>query len=510
VNGETVDGRSVGSWSRHLGRPVDDPRSVREELAGGTLFEAFVAGSAARPEATVRVGDEVIAQVELLGAARRLATVLGGLDANGRAPFVLQAPASLDMVTCYLAALCCGRPVVPLAVTASRDLPRVAADSGAVALITSTDERDPAALLPTLRLGELVARAVSAPERRDGDPPVVRGSDVATIGFTSGTTGRPKGVPLTHRALLASARGVMAAWRWRPDDRLVHALPLTHQHGLSGLHASLLAGSDLTILPKFDPAELAGLLPGATVLFAVPTMYRRLLDHAGAAGVLAGLRLAVSGSAPLAPALSASIADVLGAAPLERYGMTETGLDVSNLLDGPRYPGAVGYALPGLEIAAADTEGRLLGPGEAGELVMRGPQVFDGYLDTAHDAGAFTAGGWFRSGDLGTIGEDGLVTITGRLKELVISGGMNVSPREVELVLERAPGVIEAMAFGRPDDEWGERLEAWVVGGGELDLDAVRAYARAQLAPHACPKAITVVEALPRNAMGKLERPRFS
>lgn len=506
---EGVDELSVLSWSRHLGRTVDDAGDLRDALAAGTLFEAFADAAGRRAAATLRLDDRRVHHDELLAAARRVATVLREQGGDTRAPFVLQAPTSLDGIVCYLAGLWLGRPVVPLAVTAAGDLPRVLADSRATTVITATGDAAVDIAIPTLRLGELCAAAADAPldPARRG---LVVGSDIATIGFTSGTTGRPKGVPLTHRSLLASIRAAMAAWRWTPGDHLLHALPLTHQHGLSGLHASLLAGSDVTILSRFDPDRLLERLGEATVLFAVPTMYGRLLDHPDTAGALSGLRLAVCGSAPLSPALAARIADVLGAAPLERYGMTETGLDVSNLVDGPRHPGAVGYALPGLEIAVAGPDGRLLDPGTIGELVMRGPHVIDGYLDPAHDADAFLDGRWFRSGDLGVVGADGMVTITGRLKELVITGGMNVSPRQVEMVLEGAPGVAEAMAFGRPDEEWGERLEAWLVAAnGDIDLEGVRAHARAHLAAYARPKQLTVVEALPRNALGKLERPRF-
>ena len=279
------------------------------------------------------------------------------------------------------------------------------------------------------------------------------------VAYTSGTTGPPKGVALSHGNVLASLRAVMGAWRWRRDDVLVHGLPLSHQHGLSGVQIGLLAASRAVLLERFDPERLCEAVQRerATVVFAVPAMYERLLGWEGFEGAdLGSVRLWVSGSAPLAPGVAARLSERLGELPLERYGSTETGLSVSNLHDGPRRAGSVGLPLPGLELALSDD----------GEILLRGPQVFAGYWeqpDTTADA--FTGDGWFRTGDLGRL-DDGDLAITGRIKELIISGGLNVSPREVELALEEHPSVSRAAVVGVPSERWGEQVVAFVVPEG--------------------------------------------
>ncbi|MBB5157786.1 class I adenylate-forming enzyme family protein [Saccharopolyspora phatthalungensis] len=331
--------------------------------------------------------------------------------------------------------------------------------------------------------------------------------ELALLAYTSGTTGTPKGVPLTHGNLLASIRAAMQAWRWREDDVLVHSLPLSHQHGLGGVHATLLAGSSAVILPDFDPARLTEAMRahGATVLFAVPAIYERLVDDAPEALATPTLRLAVSGSAPLSPALADRLAQVMGVPPLERYGSTESGLDVSNVIDGPRIPGTVGLPLPGVELRIADESGD---DAPEGEILLRGPQVFTGYWNRPEATReAFHPGGWFRTGDLGRLDPDtGYLRITGRKKELIITGGLNVYPREVELALERHPRIAEAAVAGLPSPRWGEQVTAWVVPTGPVDSDDLRAHCRKLLAAYKCPKQVFVVDSLPRNSMGKLRR----
>jgi malonyl-CoA/methylmalonyl-CoA synthetase len=337
----------------------------------------------------------------------------------------------------------------------------------------------------------------------DGDPvdPEPR-PGAAMLAYTSGTTGAPKGVPLTHANVLASTRGVVKAWRWTADDVLVHALPLSHQHGLSGVHLSLLCGSSAVVFSGFDPAALTGAIREhrATVLFAVPAMYERLhaWDGIGDAD-LSSLRLAVSGSAPLPAALAERVAEWLGQPPLERYGSTEAGLDVSNVSDGPRRPGRVGWALPGIEV-------RL--DGEDGEILVRGPQVFDGYWNRPEaTAEALTADGWFRTGDLGRLDDDDAsLEITGRSKELIISGGLNVYPREVEAALEDHPAVAQVAVAGVPSERWGEEVVAFVVPAGDLDGDALIAHCRERLSAYKCPKRVVALDELPVNRMGKVQR----
>ncbi len=347
---------------------------------------------------------------------------------------------------------------------------------------------------------------------------VARPLHPALILFTSGTTGTPKGAVHTHASLLANAESLRTAWRWEPDDRLVHALPLFHAHGLCvGLLGSLHAGASAVLLPRFGVDDVLGARErfGASLFFGVPTMYHRLAES-GRADELGALRLAVSGSAALPAALHRAIA-AGGTVILERYGTTETLMSLSNPLEGERRPGTVGLPLPGVEIRLAapaptdddrplrhTTDGDAT---EAGELLVRSPSVFEGYFGR-HDATAEAfADGWYRTGDVASVAPDGYVSILGRTKELVISGGFNVYPAEVEGVLVEHAGVAEAAVTGTPSDEWGEVVTAWIVpaaGAGEGLAEAVGEFAAQRLAPYKRPRIIRVVETLPRNALGKV------
>jgi len=331
-----------------------------------------------------------------------------------------------------------------------------------------------------------VLREVSRPDAEPQPWNEHAGPDsVALLAFTSGTTGKPKGVPLTHRNLLTSIRAAMAAWRWKRYDRLVHALPLFHQHGLGGLHATLIAGSSLHLLPRFDPEELLRAAEKATALFAVPTMYQRL--DGNAAGDR--LRLCISGSAPLSRAVAKHAEEVLGRAPLVRYGTTESGLDTSQVISDPPAD-TVGIPLPGVEL-------RL---GEDGEIHLRGPQVAAAFLESD---------GWFRTGDIGRLDEaTGHLVIDGRTKEMIITGGMKVYPREVEVALEAHPDVAEVAVAGLASERWGEQVTAWVVmrPGAPFDAGRLIEHASTLLAPYKRPKEIKRMESLPRNHVGKIDR----
>jgi malonyl-CoA/methylmalonyl-CoA synthetase len=305
---------------------------------------------------------------------------------------------------------------------------------------------------------------------------------------------------LTHGNALASCEALRLAWRWAASDRLVLALPLFHVHGLGvGLHGTLLCGASAVLLPRFDVDLVldAAREHDATLFFGVPTMYARLATNARASE-LAGLRLCVSGSAPLPPSLHDDLA-ARTIRVLERYGMTETIMNVSNPYDGERRAGTVGFPLPGVEVRLDDP---------SGEILLRGPNVFPGYWgreEATRDA--FTADGWFRSGDVGARDPDGYLRIVGRAKELIISGGFNVYPREVEDVLLEHPSVDEVAVVGEPSDEWGELVVAVVVPApGDRDPDALLAYAAEQLAAYKRPRRVRYVDALPRNALGKVLR----
>jgi malonyl-CoA/methylmalonyl-CoA synthetase len=509
-----VDGQTVAAWARQLGSDAVDPDALRSRLTAGSLHEAFHATARAQPDQpALAVENEERTHGELDAAAGRFTTLL---REHGIAPgdrVLLCAPSSIGLVEAYLGLLRARATVVLSnpAYTAA-ELRHLASDSGAVAAVTSGPARD----VVTTVARELPGHAAvldldevdtAAPEQVAPDGM----ADPALLAYTSGTTGRPKAVPLTHANVLSSIRAAMLAWRWSSDDVLVHALPLFHQHGLSGVHATLLAGSRAVIHARFDPERLCSAIAEerATVLFAVPAIYERLVtgEHASA---LSRLRLPVTGSAPLSPALARRVASLAGQLPLERYGTTESGLDLSNLCDGPRRPGSVGLPLPGVEAAIVDDEGRVVDDGQNGEIVLRGPQVFGGYRgDEQATSDSFRPGGWFRTGDIGCRDPaDGFISITGRAKEVIITGGLNVYPREVELALEEYGAVDRAAVVGLPSERWGEEVVAAVVpaAGGKLDPERLLDFARERLAPYKQPKRVVVVDELPLNPMGKIVR----
>ena len=323
----------------------------------------------------------------------------------------------------------------------------------------------------------------------------------AAILYTSGTTGRPKGALLDHGNLLAQARGAIEVWRWTARDTLVHALPLFHLHGLGmGLHGTLLSGGSAVLVPFTPENVVRELTHGGTMLFGVPSMYQRLCEWLEEHPAdLSHVRVFVCGSAPLPPALFERCGRLLGQPPIERYGITEGGIVVTNPYDGPRQAGRVGYPFPGVEVKL----------GELDEVQLKGGQVFSGYWNNAEATReAFTSDGFFKTGDVGEIGEDGTLAIRGRIKELIITGGFNVYPREVELVLETHPSVHEVAVAGVPSEKWGEEVTAFVVSSGAQPLDEADliAYAHERLAAYKCPKRVVEVDSLPRNAMGKVQR----
>ena len=404
-----------------------------------------------------------------------------------------RAGTTLTSVEALLAVLRAGAVLVPVSAAATdAELAHVVADAGPVAAITD----DPGAFtagdgLILFAVGELD----TAPDLHDAVEVVPRLGDDALIVYTSGTTGRPKGAVHTHASLRAGIAAAAAAWSWTPDDRLILCLPLFHVHGLcAGLFGTLAAGGSALVFERFDVDEVLAAAPSCTMFFGVPTMYHRLAGS-GRARELAGLRLCVSGSAPLAADLWRSLASE-GITVLERYGMTETLLTLSNPLVGERRPGAVGVPMPGAEAA-------ILEPDEhgVGELLVRGPSLCRGYWGRPE---VRTAEEFFATGDLASVSEDGYVTIRGRRTELIITGGHNVYPAEVEAVLCRHPGVVEVAVVGVASPEWGETVVAYVVG--DPDLDSLRERAAAELAPFKRPREVRLVPSLPRNALGKVVR----
>lgn len=338
------------------------------------------------------------------------------------------------------------------------------------------------------------------------------GDDLAAFLYTSGTTGRSKGAMLSQDNLLSNAQLLADAWRFDASDVLLHALPIFHTHGLFvATNITLVAGGSMIFLPSFDQDQIIDALPRATTLMGVPTFYTRLLDDARLTrDRVAHMRLFVSGSAPLLADTHAQFEARTGHRILERYGMTETNMNTSNPFDGARKPGTVGPPLPGIDLKITDPDtGTQVPPGAVGQIEVRGPNVFKGYWQMPEKTAAeLRDNGFFITGDLGKLDEDGYVHIVGRQKDLIISGGFNVYPKEVELILDDQPGVQESAVIGVPHPDFGEAVLALVVAdpGHAPDLDQIQAATATALARYKHPRKILVVDSLPRNTMGKVQK----
>ncbi len=338
------------------------------------------------------------------------------------------------------------------------------------------------------------------------------GEDTAALLYTSGTTGRPKGARLSHANLASNALALQTAWGFTATDVLLHALPLFHAHGLFvASHCTLLSGSNMLFLDGFDASTVVQSLPRATVFMGVPTYYTRLLEQPALdRHRCAAMRLFISGSAPLQERTFLAFYERTGHRILERYGLTETLMNTSNPLLGQRKPGSVGMALEGVSIRTAAAAGHRFVPGEVGEIQIKGPNVFRGYWGLPERGMEdFTDDGWFRTGDLGQLDDEGYLTIVGRRKDLIITGGYNVYPKEVESHIDRLSGVHESAVIGLADPDFGERVVAVVVkaaAGPELTADTLVDTLRRSLANYKVPKMVFFVPELPRNAMGKVQK----
>lgn len=341
---------------------------------------------------------------------------------------------------------------------------------------------------------------------------VARGKDdLAAILYTSGTTGRSKGAMLTHGNLASNAQVLTEYWQFTDKDVLIHALPIFHTHGLFvATNVALVAGASLIYHTKFDAAAILADFARATTLMGVPTFYTRLLDMPELTREsTAGMRLFISGSAPLLAETHVQWQARTGQAILERYGMTETCMNTSNPYDGPRKPGTVGMPLPGVEVRIVDDNGKTLPDGEIGGIEVRGPNVFKGYWRMPDKTAAeLRENGFFVTGDVGMIDEDGYVSIIGRSKDLIISGGFNIYPKEIELVVDAVDGVKESAVFGVPHPDFGESVAVAVVAenGTELSEEDITCAVAPQLARFKHPRHVVFLDALPRNAMGKVQK----
>ena len=456
--------------------------------AGSARYAAFLASLGLVP------GDRVAVQVEK--SAEALLLYLGCIRA-GLAYLPLNSAYQEGEVGYFL------ENAEPRAVVAQpRSMPWLAplAERLGIGNVFTLDEHG---------LGSLVEAARGAPTSfrtvaRSGD-------DLAAILYTSGTTGRSKGAMLTHRNLGSNAQVLHRYWGFRPGDVLIHMLPLFHVHGLFvACHCVLMNGTSMRFHAKFDPKRAIAEFPVSTVFMGVPTLYTRLLaEPALTREACAHMRLFVSGSAPLLAETHLQFQSRTGHRILERYGMTETGMLTSNPLEGERRAGSVGPALPGVSVRVVDDAGSPCAPGTIGYVQVKGPNVFPGYWRMPEkNAEEFTPDGFFRTGDMGSLSADGYLTIVGRSKDLIITGGYNVYPKEVELALDELPGVQESAVVGVPHADFGEAVIGVVVPRpGELPgerelIDALKK----RLANFKVPKRVYIVAELPRNAMGKVQK----
>ena len=480
-------------------------------------LEAVFAANPARPCFHLPHGG-VWTFADLLDATARVSRVLieQGVKPGGRV--LAQVDKTPEAVALYLATVKIGAVYVPLNTAYTEaEVAYFLDDAQPQAFVRRAAGPQPAADadLAVLSLGAdggtlNDCMAAAAPFRctlaRNAD-------DLAALVYTSGTTGRSKGAMLTHRNIRSNAHALRACWGWRDEDVLLHALPLFHVHGLFiALHCALLGGTPTIFLPRFDAAEVQRRLPQATVMMGVPTFYSRLLKRAGfGQPQCTGMRLFISGSAPLTEQVFHAWEARTGHRILERYGMSETIINTSNPLHGSRVAGTVGFPLPGVEVRIAAEDGAALPPGEVGGIEVRGENVFQGYWRMPHKtAEEFRPDGYFITGDLGLMDADGRLSIVGRRKDLIITGGYNVYPKEVENLLDALPGVAESAVIGVPHGDFGEGVLAVVAPiGPPVSLPDVTASLAGCLARFKQPKAVVNVPALPRNAMGKVQKNRL-
>jgi malonyl-CoA/methylmalonyl-CoA synthetase len=477
------------------------------------LYDALFAAGAA--EAPAIDGRFTYRQLEAETA--RWAAALAGLGVKPGDRIAVQVEKSVANLVFYLAVLRTGAIYLPLNTAYTlAELGYFIGDAEPALIVCDPTRREgvealgSGARVETLDKageGSLADLARAAPA---GFETVARGAgDLAAICYTSGTTGRSKGAMLTHGALHSNAATLVREWRFTAADVLLHALPIYHVHGLFvATHTAMMAGASMILLPRFEPTEVLAALPRASVMMGVPTFYTRLLAQpALTPEASAHVRLFVSGSAPLLAATHREWETRTGEAIIERYGMTETGMNASNPYDGPRLAGAVGPALPGVALRIAGEAGEAQAAGQAGLVEVKGPNVFAGYWrNPEKTAEAFTADGWFRTGDLGRIDARGYLWLVGRASDLVISGGLNVYPAEVEAAIDAVPGVIESAVIGLPHADFGETVTAVVVAQAEVTEADILAALSDRLARFKQPRRVIFVAALPRNSMGKVTK----
>ena len=490
------------------------------------LFSCYLQGKEDNHDkAAVYAGDGIYSYADLANGSARYANALTALGAGPGDRVCAYIDKSVDNIFLYLACLRAGivyQPLNPAFKPAEVDY--YLADAGPAMVVCATVNEDwvraaakRAGIDHVLTLDRDGTGTLAAAAGNAGSEFTTRnrdGSELACLLYSSGTTGKPKGIKLSHDNLAANVRTLVDLWGFKADDVLIHALPLFHVHGLFvALGCVLTAGASLHLLEKFDADEITRLLPEATVLMGVPTFYTRLLQSPGLSrGACSAMRLFISGSAPLHENTFNQFKQTTGHTILERYGTSETGMSTSNPLHGERRAGMVGMPLPDVMVKIVDDDGTEVADAGIGELLVKGPNVFSGYwnLDEV-TRGAFTGDGYYRTGDLGERDPDGYIRIAGRARDMIISGGENIYPKEIELCLDRIEGISESAVIGLEDADLGERVVAVLVAdpGCRLHETEILSVLKTQLAGFKLPKQICFVDELPRNTMGKVQKNRL-
>ena len=464
------------------------------------IFELFCTHwSVATDRQFLVTNDEALTYRQIDHRSAQFATVLRKHGATAGERVVVQIDKSIDNVAIYLAALRVGAVYVPLNTSYT-----------ATEVDYFVGDAEPALVINADNLSDLTAEA-------DGAEPWTQvearlADDLAAMVYTSGTTGRSKGAMLTHANLTSNALSLHAIWRFTPGDVLFHVLPIYHVHGLFvALHTAMLNASTVFFSSKFSVDSTIELLPQATVMMGVPTHYIRLLDDPRfTKEVCANMRLFTSGSAPMTEQIHESFTERTGHQILERYGMSECGMITSNPYEGERVPGTVGFPLPGVRIRVV-ADGDECATGDVGVVQVQGPNVFAGYWKLPEKTAEEHDGPWFITGDVGSTNDEGRLTLEGRSGDMIISGGLNIYPKEIELVLDACPGVSESAVVGHLDPDFGERVVAYVVPSSSEDPapEALDKALRESLAAFKVPKAYEFIDQLPRNSMGKVQKAKL-
>jgi len=499
---------------------------ANESLKEGLLHSFLIRGEN-KAISFLREGmlETEISYRELNQDSNRMANTFLDLGVRKGDRVLLYLPKSLGFIVAHLALQKIGAIVVPLnpgfkqsemAYFLNDTGPKlVLSGSDQEAIIREINPRLTTVVIATERPYQDLNFFRSAP---DTVPTIAIGpEDIGLIIYTSGTTGKPKGAVLTQKNLFHDAHNIIKIWEITESDVLCHALPLFHIHGLCfALHTAFIAGSHVVMLDQFSPRTVISVLkkkegePVCTLFMGVPSIYGKMMDYVqGKVLAFEHIRLWTSGSAPLLPRDFEKIKRIFGKEPVEREGMSETGMNFSNPLSGVRKPGSIGLPLPDLQVRIVDPEKFVdVVPGQTGEIWLKGPAVTPGYWRNQEETAKAFEKGWFRTGDLGRIDEDGYYYLTDRIKNIIISGGENISPKEVETVINQFDGVVESSVVGIPDEEWGEKVVAAVVTkpGSGVKPQEIQEFCKEHLHNWKCPKEIVFLEELPKNRMGKVLR----